>query len=235
MKNKISVVIPTFNEDKNIIPLILAIKKATKNLGETEVVVVDDDSPDKTGTKAKKYFSGDKNVRIFIRKKEKGLASAIFYGIKKAGGEIIVSMDADFNHSPEKIPELIDTLKTCDLVVGSRFIKNGGMEDKKRYCLTYFYNLFLKNILSFPVMDNMSGFYAIKKERLLDLPIRKIFRGYGEYHLRLVYFAKDAGLRIKEVPAFYKKRRFGHSKSNLKKLVFVYTWIAFNLRFKNEI
>lgn len=237
MKSEISVVIPTYNEGENVISLILEIKKATKKLGGVEIIIVDDDSPDKTGVRARKRFAKDKSVKVFVRKREKGLASAILYGIKRAKGETIIGMDADFNHSPKKIPEFIKALKDCDLVVGSRFIRGGGMEDKRRYYLTYAFNLFLKYGLSFPTMDNMSGYYAAKRRKLSLLRLEKIYRGYGEYHLRLVYSAKKEGLEIKEIPVFYKKRKFGKSKSNLSRLVFVYTKVAFNLRFasQNEI
>lgn len=232
---KISIIIPTFNELKNVIPLIVEIKKDVGKNNVIEIIVVDDDSPDKTGEMTKKHFLKEKNVRVFIRKKERGLASAILYGIKRAKGEIIVSMDADFNHPPEKISDLIQGLKTNDFVVGSRFIEKGGMDDKKRYYLTFFYNFLLKHLLSFPIMDNMSGFYAIRKDDLYKMPLEKIYRGYGEYHLRLVYYAKKKGLRIKELPVYYKERKYGSSKSNLKKLVFIYTKTALKQRFSNEI
>ncbi|MFA6532835.1 MAG: hypothetical protein WCT22_02440, partial [Patescibacteria group bacterium] len=109
----------------------------------------------------------------------------------------------------------------------------GGMEDKVRYLFTYIFNLFLKRILGFPTMDNMSGFYAIKKEKLFQLSTSKIYQGYGEYHLRLVYLAKKYGLKIKEIPVFYPKRKYGHSKTNFLKMFFRYLFVAFDLKLRN--
>lgn len=84
-------------------------------------------------------------------------------------------------------------------------------------------------------MDNMSGFYAIRQEKLLKLPLKEIYRGYGEYHLRLVYSAKRKGFRIKEIPVFYNKRKYGKSKSNLPKMFFVYLVEALRLRLLRDV
>lgn len=226
-KIKFSVIIPTYNEKDNI---ALIIKKIIKIQSGPEIIIVDDNSPDGTANEVKKNFKNNDQVRVFVRKKPRDLGSAIFFGIKKSRGEIIIGMDADFNHPPKKIPQLIASLKTADLVVASRFIKGGGMEDKFRYFFTYLFNFFLKNILGFPIMDNMSGFYVIKRNKLLKLPLDKIYRGYGEYHLRLVFYAKQFGLKIKEIPVFYPKRKFGKSKSNLFFLFFKYLIVAILLK-----
>ena len=231
----ISIIIPTFNERENIIVLIKRIGQCLVNLNEKyEIIIVDDNSPDKTSQEIVKIYNKEPNIRLFIRKKSKGLATAILHGIQKSRGDTIIGMDADFNHSPEVIKTLINGLKDNDLVVASRFIKGGGMQDKTRYIFTYVFNLFLKYIIGFPTMDNMSGFYIIKKDKLLELPIKQIYIGYGEYHLRLVYLAKKHGLKIKEIPVYYPKRKYGKSKSNLKKMFFQYLFIAFRLKLKGE-
>lgn len=230
-KQKTSIIIPTFNERGNIVALIKEIlKAASKNNLNIEIVVVDDNSPDKTAEAVRKNFLKEKRVRLFVRTKAKGLASAFFFGIEKSRGEIILGMDADFNHPPSLIPIILAKLKTCELVVASRFIKGGGMEEKGRYWGTLVFNLLLKHLLGFPTMDNMSGFYAISKEKLFKLPLKRIYRGYGEYHLRLLHFAKMAGLEISEVPVYYPKRKYGQSKSNLSTLIFTYPLVALKLR-----
>lgn len=230
----ISIIIPTFNERKNIISLIKKINHCLVNFNNKyEIIIVDDNSPDKTSLEIAKIYGRNKSIRLFVRKNERGLASAILYGIRKSKGNVIVGMDADFNHPPETIKKLFNELKNHDLVVASRFIKEGGMEDKVRSVFTYTFNLFLKYILGFPTMDNMSGFYIVKKEILLKLPIEQIYLGYGEYHLRLVYLAKKQGLKIKEIPVFYPKRKYGKSKSNLLKMFFRYLFIAFKLKLTN--
>lgn len=234
MRKLTSIIIPTFNERQNILKLIPKIEKvARKNNLKIEIIVVDDDSPDKTGYLAKNFFFENKTVRVFIRKKGRGLGTAILFGIKRSRGGVIVGMDADFNHPPEKIPELIGGLKKADLVVASRFIKGGGTEDKLRYIFTFLFNVFLRRFLGFPTMDNLSGFYCIKKEKLFTLSLDEIYNGYGEYHLRLVYLANLNNFKIKEIPVFYPSRSYGKSKSNLRKLFFIYFKEAFLLRFGN--
>ncbi|HBP51307.1 MAG: hypothetical protein US68_C0006G0055 [Candidatus Shapirobacteria bacterium GW2011_GWE1_38_10] len=227
----ISIVIPTYNERENIILLIKKINESLVNFNNKyEIIIVDDNSPDKTSQEIAKVYKRKPNLRLFTRKNTKGLASAILYGIQKSKGDVIVGMDADFNHPPHAIKKLINELKHHDLVIASRFIKGGGMQDKARGVFTYIFNLFLKYIIGFPIIDNMSGFYVIKKDILFKLPIKQIYSGYGEYHLRLVYLAKKQSLKIKEIPVFYPKRKHGKSKSNLLKMFFRYLFVAFKLK-----
>jgi dolichol-phosphate mannosyltransferase len=228
----VSVVIPTYNEKDNIIKLIRTIYSSIKKdqKADLEVVVVDDNSPDMTGDLVKKEFNNNKSVKVIIRK-ERGLGTAIKRGVMESSGDLIVGMDADFNHDPRVIPLLIDETKRSDLVVASRFITGGGMDDRVRYFLTKIFNLGLKIILGFPTTDNMSGFYSIRKTDLEKLNIEKIFYGYGDYHLRLVYLAKKKDFVITEVPCYYKERSHGKSKSNLFKMFVSYSVEAIRLRF----
>lgn len=230
-KVNFSIIIPTFNERDNILPLIKAIKNLKFSNLNYEIIVVDDNSLDGTYQKVVKRYGKDKNIKAILRKNERGLATAILHGIKASKNNVIIGMDADFNHPPEFIPKLLKEIKDQDLVIASRFIKGGGMEEKKRYPPTFLFNWFLRHFLAFPTMDNMSGFYAIKKESLATLPMEEIYKGYGEYHLRLVYLAGKNNLSIKEIPVFYKKRASGKSKSNLPRMFVLYLKEAFKLRF----
>ena len=235
-KKKISVVIPTFNEKGNasrLVSRLLYLGK--KNLIDVEVIVVDDDSQDKTGERLKSKFKSNRRVKVFIRKSERGLSSAILHGIKKTRGDIIVGMDADFNHDPDLLPTLVNNLQRSELAVASRLAKGGGMQDLSRILPTYVFNSFLKWVLSFPTMDNMSGYYAIRRRHLFALPLKQIYRGYGEYHLRLLYLAKKAGLRIAEIPYYSPLRTRGKSKSKLVNMFFDYLKVAFRLYFDKEI
>ena len=234
-KVKVSVVIPTLNEKENasrLVARLLQIGKA--NPMDLEVVVVDDDSQDKTGEFIRNKFRG-KKVKVFIRKKTRGLGTAILHGIKRTTGDIIVGMDADFNHDPELLPRLIRSLKRSELAVASRLAKGGGMEDWVRIFPTYVFNSFLYWVLRFPTMDNMSGYYAIRREHLFDLPLKQMYVGYGEYHLRLLYLAKKKGMRIAEIPYYSPKRKYGESKSRLVNMFFKYLSVSFNLFLDREI
>jgi dolichol-phosphate mannosyltransferase len=228
-KRNLSIIIPTYNEKENVVLLISSLKEILKTW-DFEIVIVDDNSPDGTHKEIIRKFGTDKRIKAILQKNKKGLASAILHGIKASKNEIILGMDGDFNHPPAIIPQMINELQANDFVVASRFIKGGGMEDKKRYIATYIFNKFLKHALGFPTKDNKSGFYVIKRRHLLNFPLDKVYKGYGEYHLRLVFLAKKNGLKIKEVPVFYNKRAYGDSKSNLPKMFFLYLKEAFKLR-----
>jgi len=234
MKTKIlvSIILPTYNETESIFILIKRIKNVFKKLNNRyiyEIIIIDDNSPDLTGYKLKERYKKDKRIKIFIRKKIRGLGTAIGYGVKKATGSIIIGMDADGNHPPEKIPPMLAKLKNYDLIVGSRFIKGGGGEDWKRQYGSLVFN-FLLRILGFPIWDNTSGFYAISRVKLGKLGLNKIYYGYGDYHLRLVYFAKLIGYKSCEVPVFYYKRLGGESKSKLAEMLIKYFKEALKLR-----
>lgn len=227
----VSLVIPTYNERGNIVPLVQNITKILeRRFIDFEVVVVDGDSPDGTFNYVRNFFTYDSRIRIFSQEEGLGLAASILFGIKKARGTIIIGMDADFNHPPSLIPKLIDKLSLADLVVASRFIKGGTMQESLRYHLTYTFNLFIKHFFGFPISDNLSGYYAIKRKDITKLPLEKIYRGYGEYHLRLLKSTQNHNLKIAEVPVKYGKRRYGHSKSKLTHLFFRYLWVAFQLK-----
>jgi len=231
----ISIVIPTYNEAENILHLLEKLVVALSKKDELfEVVVVDDNSPDGTAKIIKSRYKSHPNIRVFTRLNERGLSTAILYGIKKTKGDVIIGMDADFNHPPEGVLRLISPLERHELVVASRFKKGGGMHGRLRYVCTYIYNLFLKYGLGFPTMDNMSGFYAIHKQDLIKLGIEKIYKGYGEYHLRLLWRAKLNKLKIKEIPMYFDKRMFGKSKSNLFDMFISYTVCALQLKFNSR-
>jgi dolichol-phosphate mannosyltransferase len=228
----VSIIIPTYNEKDNLLLLIPVIEdiKSKINRYQFEIVIVDDDSPDKTGHEIKKAFDYPW-VKVIIRKNNTGLATAIKDGIEASRGSIIVGMDADFNHDPHLLPELLEKLQDHDLVVASRFMKKGGMDNKFRFVSTMIFNLMLKILFNFPLTDNASGYYAIRKNDLIKLGLEKIYQGYGEYHLRLVYLAKKAGYRLKEIPVYYKKRPYGRSKSKLFTMAKDYFLVAAKLRF----
>lgn len=238
MKTKISLIVPTYNEAEIICSFLkktlLVLKKIKKNY-KSEIIIVDDNSPDKTAEVIKRDFKGFPQLKVFVRKNVRGLGTAIAYGIRKSQGKIIIGIDADGNHEIDKIPSLLKNLKKNDLVVASRFIKGGGKEsafDSIRHLGSFFLNFLLKVFLDFPIWDNTSGFYAIKKKKLEKLGLKRIYYGYGDYHLRLVYLAKIKKYKIKEIPYVYQKRLGGKSKSKLIKMFFSY--LKEGIRLKKE-
>lgn len=236
-KIKTSVILPTYNEAGNIIKLVESIKE---NLAQKriigEVVVVDDDSPDKTGILAQKYFSKNPDVRVIIRKKDKGLAKSIRAGIEAAVGDVIVVMDTDFNHEPELVPRFVEKCQKYDFVVGSRFVKGGGMANKKREMLSRLFNIFIiRPIISSPVHDNLSGFFAVKREVLDKIDFNGVFYGYGDYFIRLIHLAKKQGSSFAELPSFYREREYGSSKSQFLNMFKDYFLSSLYVRFGKNL
>lgn len=233
---KISIIVPTYNEAQSVPILIEKIKKYFKSLKKYsyEVIIIDDNSPDFTASIVENKYKNDKSIRVYLRKKEKGLGTAIGYGIKKAKGKVIIGIDADGNHDVKKIGPLLRQLDNYDLVVASRYLRKvilKNINNQLVYLGSFLFNLFIKFFLGFPIWDNTSGFYAIKKNKLKSLGINRIYYGYGDYHLRLVYFAKLKNLQIKEIPCIFPKRFAGESKSKLLTLFFSYLNEVIKLRF----
>lgn len=231
---KISVVLPTFNEKDNIVPLIIEIianlKKITRNY---EIIVVDDNSPDNTANICKRKFIKVRQVKVIIRKKDKGFASAIMYGLKKASGDVVFVMDTDFSHDPKLMSKMASRVGKYQVVIGSRYVKNGGGENKNRYFLSKAYNIYLKHLLGIDISDFLFGYFCVEKKfldenKLLD---KKIFFGFGDYFIRFAYYVNKSGGTFFEIPAFYKNRTSGVSKSNLTDMLYTYTKTSIKLYF----
>jgi dolichol-phosphate mannosyltransferase len=227
----ISVILPTYCECGNIRPLIEAIQSNLAPTGwQIEIIVVDDASPDGTAEVVRSTPTlPNFTLQCLVRTQERGLASAIEYGILHCSGERVLVMDTDFNHSPDNLRAMAEALDTCDMVIGSRFIRGGGMEDRFRYLGSLFFNLFIRVLLLNPVQDNLCGFFTMKRQTLLTFDLDYIFRGYGEYFIRLVALARCAHLSIKELPVFYTLRKSGESKSRFTSMIRDYTFTTLAL------
>lgn len=227
----VSIILPTYCERDNIRDLLRAIQAVIPEIGQdVEILVVDDNSPDGTAAAAEEWQPvPPTSVRCFVRKQERGLATAIRLGIENARGQVLVVMDTDFNHDPRMIPQMVKFLDYYDLVIGSRYVMGGGMEDGRRYVYSLLYNLFVRLLLRMQVTDNLSGFYAVRRDKLLTLNLGFIYRGYGEYFMRLLYAARRRNYRMLEIPVFYIIRRHGQSKSRFLPMIRDYTRCALRL------
>lgn len=232
---KISIIMPTYNEKENIKNLIQAALEHIKE--EVEVVVVDDNSPDGTWKIVENL--NDERIKLIRRIDERGLASAIKKGIDIASGDVIVIMDTDFSHPPEKIPEMVTALENSDIALGSRHIKGGKMEaSKARAFLSKMTNLFARIFLGPGIRDYTGGFLAVKREVFNDIHILKEWGVYGNYCFGFLYTAKKKSYKIKEVPFVYKYRTAGETKTapdeyNLFKWGKRYCLTVLKLKFEN--
>jgi dolichol-phosphate mannosyltransferase len=229
-RRDLSIIIPTYNEEKNISRLI---KYLVENIIEWdyEIIIVDDDSTDDTPKIIDKLAMSDRIITLH-RKGIKGIFSAIKDGIILSNNDIVVIMDADFSHPPEIIPKLLKYIKDYDIVSASRFIQSGGVEAPllRKYG-TIFLNKFIRIIMGLKLTDYTGGFHAIKKSKFNQLNF-KYNTVWGEFDMELFYLAHKKNLKIKEIPFVYRFREEGHSKSeNLFKYAWIYFLRALQLRF----
>ena len=171
----ISIILPTYNESGNIPKLVAQINKEVPK--PLEVVVVDDDSPDKTWEIAEKLKQQYDNIQVYRRINKSGLTSAIRDGVKLARGSIIVWMDADLSIPPSKISKMVEKIREGnDVVIGSRYIPGGGTviiekEDDSLILviLSFILNGFISNLLGPAISDYTSGFIALRREVLENI------------------------------------------------------------------
>jgi len=230
---KASIILPTYKEKDNIVELIQAIFAALPGDDlDYEVVVVDDNSPDGTAEVVRQNFKCHPQVKLLVRTTERGLATAIRYGVEHSTGEILVFMDTDFNHDPAIIPQMIKFLEYYDIIIGSRFVMAGGMEDRFRQFASLIYNYGIRLLFGTPVHDNLSGFFAIYRARLETMDLDQIYYGYGDYFIRLLMVAHKRGYRMLEIPVFYRLRLHGHSKTQFLATFMQYSRALLALRLK---
>ena len=228
---KVSVILPTYNEAHNIIPLIDEIEEHLSAAQITyELVVVDDNSPDGTAQIVRDRMAQDPQVTLFVRTQERGLATAIKHGIRNSNGQVVAVMDTDFNHDPKMLPQMVKFLEYYDLIIGSRFTMGGGMEDNLRYYFSFLYNVFVRIVLRTQIQDNLSGFFTMRRAKLERMDLDFIFRGYGEWFIRLLFLAWREGYNMLEVPVFYILRRHGQSKSRFMRMLMDYSKTVLALR-----
>ena len=224
--NQVSIIIPTYNESKNIIGILETISKNLPKNILTEAIVVDDNSPDGTGKIVEDYLKNlkkmaDYTIEIIHRKTKDGLGSAILKGISQAKGDTIVVMDSDFSHPPQIIPKLIESIKKYqyDIAVASRYIKGGKIQgwSLKRKLMSKFATIIAKKGLGIDTKDPMSGFFAFKRNIIKELNIDAI-----GYKILLEILVKTKGVNIKEIPYTFQDRELGSSKLDMKTIADYY-------------
>lgn len=227
---RVSIVLPTYNECDNIVPLICSITDVLSGHYEFEILVIDDNSPDGTYQFVYDRFKEDKRVIPILRTKDRGFAKSIREGIERASFEQIVVMDTDFTHDPKLLANLLHVSVVYDVVSASRFAPGGDMHDGLHYIASLLYNFVLRLIIRTQVQDNLGGYFTSKRSHILELPLDIIFQGYGEYYFRLIYFMQKYKRSFVEIPAIYAMRTEGKSKSNFIKMMFVYFYYALKLK-----
>ena len=228
----VSVVLPTYDEREGIGELIAEILAVARQAAlDLEVLVVDDASPDGTAEHVESTFKGDPAVRVHVRRDERGLASAIYRGIREARGDVVVVMDSDGNHDPALLPLMVRCVEDFDVVIGSRYVLGGGMLTSRfRYWGSYAFNILIRIGLGLRIHDNLSGYLAFRPTLLRGLDPDAVFYGYGDYAIRLLHHVVRRGGRVLEIPTVYRFRKGGESKTRF--LAYFWTYLASVLRLR---
>ncbi|MCS6836179.1 MAG: polyprenol monophosphomannose synthase [Anaerolineae bacterium] len=212
------VVMPTYNERENL-PLMA---KALFALGlpDFSLLVVDDNSPDGTGRLAEELSAQyDGAIRVLHRPSKAGLGPAYLAGFRHAlalGAQRIIQMDADFSHQPHYIPALLAALDEADLVIGSRWIRGGGVDPTwglHRKLLSMWANrIYTPLILGMPIHDATGGFRAWRRATLEGLDLEQVQSNGYVFQVEIAYIAYRSGYRLRELPIFFPERQRGVSK-----------------------
>jgi dolichol-phosphate mannosyltransferase len=209
-----SIVIPTFREHDNLQRLLPTLFGILHQAGRAaEVVVVDDDSRDGTESLCRR-LSADLPLRLYVRRGERGLATAVLRGLQLASGNVLVVMDADFSHPPEAVPALIAAAESpqCELAIGSRYVAGGALDPNWswfRRVNSKVAGLLARGLTD--ASDPMAGFFAIRRDTLARA---KTLRPLG-YKVLLELIIRCNCRQVVEIPITFQDREVGESKLSL--------------------
>ena len=213
MEKKILIFAATYNEAENIGSFIEKILKLNVNL---DLLIVDDNSPDKTWEIVSSYKKENENIILIKREYKQGLDTAhkfAFGYAKEHNYDYLITLDADLSHDPIKIPNFLDELKNKPFVIGSRYIKDGKNEMKlRRYLLSVFGNKIIKFVLGMDCDEFTSAYRGFNFNMLKNFDINKVSsKGYS-FFMETVYLINKKNFKITEIPIKFKNRIYGKSK-----------------------
>ena len=229
--SKVLIIIPTYNELKNIGSMINVIFSCVPY---ANILIVDDNSEDGTGKYVDELSKTDMRVKIIHRDKKLGLGSAYKEGFRyaiKENYEYIFEMDADFSHNPKDILRFLEKIETNDLVIGSRYLNQISVVNwpLSRLLLSYFANIYARKITGIPVRDLTSGFKCYHLKVLKEIPLDRIKSdGYG-FQIETVFWAYYNGFKISELSIVFTDRLEGKSKMS-KEIVWEAFWLVWKLK-----
>lgn len=215
------IIIPTYNERDNIIQLIDDIFSRSFSNAELDILVIDDNSPDGTGNLIEKNQALNHHLYLIQREKKLGLASAYIAGFKFGLSQdynVFFEMDADYSHNPNYLQDFLVTIRDFDVVIGSRYIPQGGVENWRwlRRLISKGGNIYARWILGTAIHDITSGFRCFRRKVLEQINLDKIKSEGYVFHIEMAYLAYIQGFRIAEIPIIFKERLKGKSKISRK-------------------
>ena len=209
------VCLPTYNERPNLEPMLRALGDV---LGpDDRVLVIDDNSPDGTGELADRLATELRYVDVLHRERKEGLGPAYLAGFRKAladGAQLVLEMDCDFSHDPADVPRLLAAADDADLVLGSRYVPGGGVENwgAARRLISSGGSFYARVLLGVSVRDLTGGFKCIRRAVLEAIDLDEIHsRGYA-FQIEVTYRAIRKGFKVVEIPIRFADREVGGSK-----------------------
>ncbi len=229
------IVIPTYNERGNIAPVIEEIVRVARR-PDVHVLVVDDNSPDGTAEVVRGLGRRYPNVGVLVRKDNRGYGSAVIAGMRAAldaGAQFVLTMDADFAHSPAVIDSILQAAASADLVIGSRYMNDGrpAVQDWPfwRLAMSRFGNRYFRLMLRVTVRDNTSGFRCWRGDLLRRVLEQDLHATGYAFITESLFYAGHFGARVAEVSNLYTGRTQGESKLS-PKILLESLWTALRLR-----
>jgi dolichol-phosphate mannosyltransferase len=218
---RLLVTLATYNERDNIAGLIAAVHATEPS---ADVLVIDDNSPDGTGTLADELGHADPRVRVLHRAGKLGLGTAIMAGMRHAidnDYDLLVNLDADLSHPPRYLPALLAGMRDHDVMIGSRYVAGGGTQNWPwmRQAISLTVNLFVRLVLQVPVRDSSGAFRCYRTSILRNADLDRVrSRGYS-FQQEILFRCHRAGARIGEFPIVFQNRKAGASKVNWRESV----------------
>ncbi|MCL6105916.1 MAG: polyprenol monophosphomannose synthase [Actinobacteria bacterium] len=232
-----TIILPTYNECENLERFVSKLQEvfAAGGLGG-RIIVVDDNSPDGTGEIADRLAGQYGNLSVLHRSEKQGIGPAYLAGFKEAlktDTDFILEMDCDFSHDPAYLPVLLDAAEDADLVIGSRYVAGGRVENwgLGRRLISRGGGMYAKMILGVKINDLTGGLKCFRRQVLETLDLNAVSsQGYG-FQIELTYQALRKGFRVKEIPITFADRELGQSKMS-RRIVYEAALLVWKLRLR---
>ena len=218
---QLTVVVPTYNEAENLQSLVSALFSLP--LPDLKILVVDDNSPDGTGRVAEALAAASTGrMGVMHRPGKCGLGSAYLQGFDRVlseGAQAVGQMDADFSHPPEMLVELMHSLESCEVALGSRYVQGGSVDRQWplwRKGLSGFGNMYARTILGLHIQDATGGLRIWRRQALLGMPLQRVRSNGYAFQVEMIYIASRLGYRVQESPFYFADRHQGRSKMSFR-------------------
>jgi len=230
------VVIPTYNEAENLPLLVPRVLEQDPRL---EVLVVDDDSPDRTGKLADELAEKTSRVHVLHRRAKRGLGAAYRAGFARAlelDADVVIQMDADFSHPPETLRTMLEKIEGCDVVLGSRYLNGVTVVNWpiERILISYFGNWYARRVTGLPISDTTGGFRCMRRSALERVGFERIRADGYAFQIELNYRFVRGGAHLEEIPFFFLDRTRGVSKLSFR-IGLEALWAVWRMRFADAL